>query len=137
MARFKSRLDRLQKHFKPDAPRDEWEPTLEERVGIVRGMTASVLGRQGVAPVDPFPELQGQDYLDAYQDWFFQNGEHWPGWAHRIAVLYAFTREEVQALLNRANDPDDFSTARRPHKVGAVTESEPEPAIVIQESEPP
>jgi hypothetical protein len=106
MARFKSRIDRLQKHFKLDALGDEWVPTLEQRVQIVRGMTARLLGRGAAdTTLDPFPELQGQDYLNAYQGWFFENGEHWPDWAHRIAVLYAFTREEVQALLEA--NPND------------------------------
>jgi hypothetical protein len=37
--------------------------------------------------VDPFPNLQGEDYLLAFWPWLLANAEIWPGWAVEYALL--------------------------------------------------
>ena len=58
-------------------PRERQYLTAEERVKIVR----AVLGR--LYPLsDPFPNLEGEDYLAQFVWWSLEKGKLWPMWAH-------------------------------------------------------
>ncbi len=68
--------------------------TIARRVESIR----CVLGALRHGP-DPFPDLQGKDYLRAFWPWFLERGATWPEWARDTAFRFAYPRDALGYAL--------------------------------------
>lgn len=82
---IRSRIGRLEKAVSPSAPDgpppEPW--TDAERVQALRKIVAQEAGRDDA---EPFPHLEGKEYLDAFWPWLLEHGGPWPRWAQEAAV---------------------------------------------------
>ncbi len=82
---LQTRIARLEALARPTAavgPAPEpW--TDAERVQALRNIIGRVAYRDDA---DPFPDLDGRDYLDAFWPWFLDNAGPWPRWAQEAGV---------------------------------------------------
>jgi hypothetical protein len=56
------------------------------RADACRRITLDALRLIGSPAVDPFPGLQGAEYLEKWWAWFYEHAENWPDWAQERAV---------------------------------------------------
>jgi hypothetical protein len=106
---LRSRIKRLEKAAWLKGPTNsgtqvEW--TAEMRVQALRNLLGALWrgGSGWLAIRDPFPELEGEAYLEQFVDWFLANGEGWPTWAQDTAFRIGHVMEAVR----RRTSPADF-----------------------------
>jgi hypothetical protein len=81
----------------------EWTPTM--RVQALRAVLGNLWrgGRGWLAIRDPFPELEGDAYLEQFGDWFLANAEGWPTWAQDTAFRIGHVIEAMRRRMSPAD----------------------------------
>jgi hypothetical protein len=91
--RWENRLRRIEKAVRErelQPPRTLFFLSTADRVKCVR----AVLARLNHLLSDPFPNLEGEDYLAQFLWWYFENGEHWPMWAQDMVGRMLFLPDD-------------------------------------------
>jgi hypothetical protein len=86
--RLGNRLRRVEKAVQKRVAQESTDPdpgiivSAAERVRILRTVRTHVGARMGERIEDPFPELDGEEYMVAFWRWYLRNGwRSWPQWA--------------------------------------------------------
>lgn len=97
--RLGNRLRRVEKAIRQLPGREHIDPnsgivlSAAQRVRILRRVRAHVAARISERIEDPFPELDGEEYMVVYWPWFLANGcGRWPKWAEDPTVRVICSR---------------------------------------------
>src|SRR4030088_90231 len=88
---FRQRIERIESFLNRRAMKGSssdgpmvWTAALG--VKTLRALMIQVPAASGETLADPFPELQGTEYLAAFCPWLLANDDPWPVWAQEYAL---------------------------------------------------
>jgi len=98
---LKSRIRRIETLLRHQADRPlVWTPSI--CVKALRELLRQVAGQADSVPSDPFPDLEGEDYLLAFWPWMLGNAARFPRWALEYAFrIGGMLLRDVSRLLDR------------------------------------